>query len=67
MEKLTSFEGLLPGSRGHNLVLTVLYVPYSLDSRCAEIQWRGAKVLNLRTTSSQKCEAVPKRARIEGA
>ena len=35
--------------QGQNLALTVLY---------------GSTVLNLRTTTSQKCEAVPRRARV---
>jgi len=31
-EELERFQGLLPESQGHNLALTVLCVPYSLDS-----------------------------------
>ena len=31
-EALNTFEGLLPESQGQNLALTVLCVPYSLDS-----------------------------------
>jgi len=31
-EQLEIFQGRLPESRGQNLALTVLYVPYSLDS-----------------------------------
>ena len=30
--QLHRFQGLLPESQGHNLALTVLYVPYSLIS-----------------------------------
>lgn len=30
-EQLEMFQGLVPESRGQNLVLTVLHVPYSLD------------------------------------
>jgi hypothetical protein len=32
LEQLKTFQKLLPGSQGHNLVFTVLYVPYSLES-----------------------------------
>ena len=32
MEQLKSFQGLSPESQGQNLALTVLFVPYSLDS-----------------------------------
>jgi len=56
---LTLFQGLLPESQGQNVALTVLYVPYSLDSGTLI-----GTVLNLRTSTSQKCEAVPRRARI---
>ena len=49
--------GLLSESQDQNVALTVLYVPHSLDSG------RGW-VLNLRTTTSQKCAAVPRRAGI---
>ena len=31
-EQLKSFSGLAPESQGQNLALTVLYLPYSLDS-----------------------------------
>ena len=31
-EHLKGFRGLSPESKGHNLALTVLYVPYLLDS-----------------------------------
>ena len=31
-EQLERVSGLLPGSQGQNLAMTVLYVPYSLDS-----------------------------------
>ena len=31
-EQLERVHGLLPASQGQNLVLTVLHVPYSLDS-----------------------------------
>ena len=32
MEQLTMSYGLLPENQGQNLALTVLYVPYPLDS-----------------------------------
>ena len=34
-DQLKRFQGLLPESQGQNLALTVLHVPYSLDSECA--------------------------------
>ena len=45
-EQLTTFHGLFPESRGQNRALTVLYVPYSLDS--------GPTTAGLTTTSIQK-------------
>jgi len=47
-------------NQGRNLALTLLFVPNSLDSGW----WVTGTVLNLRTTTSQKCAAVPRRARI---
>ena len=36
-KQLETVEGLLPESQGQNLALTVLYVPYSLDSCLPEL------------------------------
>ena len=52
--------------------MTVLYVPESMDGFDGFLDVEGeatacGTVLNLRTTTSQKCEAVPRRARIKGA
>ena len=63
-EHLQRFQGRLPESHGRNLAVTVLYMPYSLDSGRVRIVHFGTDP-DSRTTFSQKCEAVPRRARIQ--
>jgi len=62
-------QHVLPGSTGgYNYCNNVSSVPASTFGRREPrlMAWRGRSsvVLNLRTTTSQKCEAVPMRARI---
>ena len=47
--------------------LANLDVSFQTDQTLARVVSGSLQVLNLRTTSSQKCEAVPRRARIQGA
>ena len=45
-KKVERVEGLLPGGQGQNLALTVLYVPYSLDTGLL-VSGRGQKFLDM--------------------
>ena len=53
MERTKRVEGLVPESQGQNLALTVLYVPYSLDSGSAKhvsnasVRWRNGEGIAL--------------------
>ena len=40
-EQLNWFQGRVPESQGHNPALTVLYVPYSLDSEASLLHGQG--------------------------
>ena len=44
-QHLETFQAMLPGIQGHNLAMTVLHVPHSLDSG-PEIEWYSSQFKN---------------------
>ena len=55
--QLETLEGLLPDSQGQNLALTVLYMPYSLDSGTRTGQAAGGKAEVLAVGRLKVCPA----------
>jgi len=53
------FEGPLPESRGQNLALTVLYVPYSLNSGGGHVEEKEQELQHAqKSTPPQICQLI---------